>query len=73
MDMNKADYATVIRFGNLDAFFKKMEIEKEKSKILIMGFDNAGKTSIILSMQKGTTILSFFKLTPTKHISYTNL
>lgn len=49
-----------------------MEINKEKSKILIMGLDNAGKTSIILSMQKDTNIMSFFRLNPTKGIKRIN-
>ena len=49
-----------------------MEIEKEKSKILIMGLDNAGKTSIILSLQCDTNILSYFKLKPTRGIKRIN-
>jgi len=49
-----------------------MEIKKNKSKIIIMGLDNAGKTSIILSMQKDTNIMSFYKLKPTKGINRIN-
>jgi small GTP-binding protein len=37
-------------------------------KILIMGLDNSGKTSILLSLRKDTNILSYCALKPTKGI-----
>ncbi|NVM29971.1 MAG: 50S ribosome-binding GTPase [Candidatus Helarchaeota archaeon] len=45
-----------------------MSIEKKKDlkKIIIIGLDNSGKTSIILSLQKNTNILSYFSLKPTQ-------
>jgi len=39
------------------------------TKILIMGLDNSGKTSILISLKKNTNILSFFALRPTKGLS----
>lgn len=38
-------------------------------KIVIMGLDNCGKTSIVLSLKKETNIMSFFSLEPTKRIN----
>ena len=35
-------------------------------KILIVGLDNSGKTSIVLSLKGQQNILSFFKINPTK-------
>ncbi|MHA1129745.1 MAG: ADP-ribosylation factor-like protein [Candidatus Helarchaeota archaeon] len=43
--------------------------QKELSKILIMGLDNSGKTSILLSFQKETNLLSYFSLKPTPGIN----
>ena len=37
-------------------------------KILIMGLDNSGKTSILLSLRKDTNILSYCSLRPTKGV-----
>ena len=34
-------------------------------KILIMGLDNSGKTSILLSLRKDTNLLSYCALKPT--------
>ncbi len=41
------------------------ENEKIMKKIVIVGLDNSGKTSIILSLQKNTNILSYYSLKPT--------
>lgn len=30
MDINKADYGTVIKFGNLELFKEKMKLENQK-------------------------------------------
>jgi len=34
-------------------------------KIIFMGLDNAGKTSIILTLMKGTNLLTYYSLKPT--------
>ncbi len=39
----------------------------------MIGLDNAGKTSIILSLQKSSNLLSYYKLNPTKGIQIVNL
>ncbi|NVM55178.1 MAG: GTP-binding protein [Candidatus Helarchaeota archaeon] len=39
--------------------------EQEPRKIVLIGLDNSGKTSILLSLQGTTNILSFFSLKPT--------
>ncbi|HEY0087761.1 MAG TPA: ADP-ribosylation factor-like protein [Candidatus Lokiarchaeia archaeon] len=44
-------------------------LEKEKlSKILIMGLDNSGKTSILISLSKDSNLLSYCSLKPTKGV-----
>ena len=46
---------------------------KKKSnsyKILIMGLDNSGKTSILISLSTDTNILSYFSLMPTKGVNF---
>ena len=43
-----------------------------KYKILIMGLDNSGKTSILVSMSKEGNILSYCALKPTKGINIRN-
>ncbi|MHA1266081.1 MAG: ADP-ribosylation factor-like protein [Candidatus Helarchaeota archaeon] len=40
--------------------------EKQRVKIVIIGLDNSGKTSILLSLQKHTNLLSYFSLKPTQ-------
>lgn len=40
-------------------------IKKVEKKILVMGLDNSGKTSIILSLRPDSTILPFHHLKPT--------
>lgn len=42
---------------------------KKPTKILIMGLDNSGKTSIIMSLKENTNLLSYFSLRPTKGLS----
>ncbi len=42
-------------------------------KILIMGLDNSGKTSIILSLMKETNLLSYYSLKPTQGVNIVNI
>ncbi len=42
-------------------------------KILIMGLENSGKTSIVLVLEGKKNLLSFMKLSPTKGVNYTNV
>jgi small GTP-binding protein len=42
-------------------------------KILIMGLDNAGKTSIVLSLKGHKNLLTFYSLNPTKGINIVNV
>lgn len=42
---------------------------KKPTKILIMGLDNSGKTSILMSLRENTNLLSYFSLKPTKGLS----
>ena len=46
-----------------------MSVKKPDSKILIMGLENSGKTSIILSLKRDVNLLSYFSLKPTKGYS----
>ena len=41
---------------------------KKSKKILIMGLDNAGKSSIILSLQSNSNLMTMLKLKPTKGV-----
>jgi len=43
-----------------------------KYKILILGLDNSGKTSILVSMSRESNILSYCSLRPTKGINIKN-
>lgn len=38
-------------------------------KIVLIGLDNGGKTSILLSLQRNTNLLSYFSLNPTQGIN----
>ncbi len=49
-----------------------MKTASEKKKILLMGLDNSGKTSILLSLKQDTNLLSFISLKPTKGINIEN-
>lgn len=42
-------------------------------KVLIMGLDNSGKTSILLSLTKTTNLLSYFSIKPTKGIQISSI
>ncbi|MFX1295033.1 MAG: ADP-ribosylation factor-like protein [Promethearchaeota archaeon] len=46
-----------------------MNSPKKVAKILIMGLDNSGKTSILLSLQKEVNLLSYYSLKPTPGIN----
>ncbi len=43
-------------------------IKKNASKIIIMGIDNSGKSSILLSLREDTNLMNFVELHPTKGI-----
>ena len=43
--------------------------QKKPTKILIMGLDNSGKTSILMSLREDTNLLTYFSLKPTKGLS----
>jgi len=47
--------------------------DQKEIKIVIMGLDNSGKTSILLSLQKKTNLLSYYSLKPTQGLNITNL
>lgn len=47
--------------------------ERIISKVVIMGLDNSGKTSILLSLQKTTNLLSYFSLKPTQGLNIVKL
>jgi len=47
--------------------------DKKVSKILIMGLDGSGKTSIILSLRQKTNLMSYFSLKPTQGLDIVNL
>ena len=49
------------------------ESSKDASKILVMGLDGSGKTSIILSLQQKTNLMSFFSLKPTQGLEIVKL
>ncbi|TFG26104.1 MAG: hypothetical protein EU532_10750 [Promethearchaeota archaeon] len=48
---------------------KNSTTQKRPTKILIMGLDNSGKTSILMSLREDTNLLSYFSLKPTKGLS----
>jgi small GTP-binding protein len=47
--------------------------DNSKRKIILMGLDNAGKTSIVLSLRGDQNILSYCKLNPTKDHEIVNM
>ncbi len=49
------------------------EHKKNMTKILILGLDNSGKTSILLSIQQKTNLLTYYSLKPTTGINIVNL
>ncbi|MHA1265984.1 MAG: ADP-ribosylation factor-like protein [Candidatus Helarchaeota archaeon] len=42
-----------------------MNMEKKIAKIVIMGLENSGKTSILLSLQQKVNLLTYYSLKPT--------
>ena len=42
--------------------------KRPKEKLLMLGLDNSGKTSIVLSLKGGENLLSYYSLKPTKGI-----
>ncbi len=52
---------------------KNLSKNGEIIKILILGLDNAGKTSILLCLKKDTNLLSFYRLKPTKGLKITDI
>jgi len=50
-----------------------MTESKSLKKILLMGLDNSGKTSILLSLKEDTNLLSFLSLKPTKGLKIESL
>ena len=42
-------------------------------KLLLMGLDNSGKTTILLSLKDNTNLLSYFSLKPTRGLSIESL
>ena len=51
----------------------KMAVEIDSVKIVLVGLDNSGKTSIVLSLQKGTNLLSYCVLKPTAGVNIVNV
>lgn len=43
--------------------------EQYLTKIMLMGLDNSGKSSILLSFREETNLLSYFSLNPTKGVN----
>jgi len=50
-----------------------MSDKKPDSKIIIMGLENSGKTSIILSLKRDVNLLSYYILKPTKGYTMTEI
>ncbi|MHA1144927.1 MAG: ADP-ribosylation factor-like protein [Candidatus Helarchaeota archaeon] len=50
----------------------KMTHDKKEAKIVIMGLDNSGKTSIRLSLERNTNLLSYYSLKPTPGLKIIN-
>ncbi|HUY00251.1 MAG TPA: ADP-ribosylation factor-like protein [Candidatus Deferrimicrobium sp.] len=46
--------------------------DKNIKKILLLGLDNSGKTSILLSLTRDTNLMSYYSLTPTKGLNIKN-
>ena len=47
--------------------------EKQNKKLLVLGLENSGKTSILISLRKDTNLLSFCGMKPTKGIKIEEL
>ncbi|MFX1293747.1 MAG: ADP-ribosylation factor-like protein [Promethearchaeota archaeon] len=50
----------------------KLNLNEKSKKILIIGLDNSGKTSIVLSLQRNINLLSYYSLKPTRGIDIIN-
>ena len=42
MDINKADYWTIIKFGSLELFLEKLRIEEKRIEEVVNSIDNNG-------------------------------
>ncbi len=49
-----------------------MSEQKSEKKVLIMGLDNSGKTSILLALKKNTNLMSFLNIKPTRGVETTD-
>lgn len=47
--------------------------DQKITKVLLLGLDNSGKTSILLSLKEDSNLLSFFSLKPTKGLKIENI
>jgi len=52
---------------------KKKERDQKFKKILLMGLDNAGKTSLYLILSKNANLLAYYSLRPTKGLDIKTL
>lgn len=52
---------------------KKQKKEQKARKMLLMGLDNAGKTSLYLILSKNANLLSYYSVKPTKGLSIQTL
>ncbi|TFG25379.1 MAG: hypothetical protein EU532_11760 [Promethearchaeota archaeon] len=46
--------------------------DRDNKKIMIMGLDNSGKSTILLSLREGTNLLSYLSLKPTRGVNIDN-
>jgi len=51
---------------------KRANSKRNIKKIVLLGLDNCGKTSILLSLTRNTNLLSFYSLKPTAGVSIVN-
>lgn len=57
----------------MEKILEKSDSTKKELKIVIMGLDNSGKTSILLGLQKKTNLLSYYALKPTQGLNITSI
>lgn len=57
----------------MEKIIEPTDSEKNAIKIVIMGLDNSGKTSILLALQKKTNLLTYYHLKPTQGLNILNL